>query len=156
LPVLVQNQVGYRNLCRLITVAKLRGTKQHAPVQWSDLEGTTDGMIALTGDEEGAVRRLIEADKLEQAKAYTERLKNAFGDRNVCVEVQRHLRRGEDLLNDRLFALASDETAGCGNEWGALCDGRRSPSPGCFHLCPGRATTGETSGFRNLRERQLI
>jgi len=106
LPVLVENRVGYRNLCRLITTAKLRGTKHEAPLHWADLEGMTDGLIALTGDEEGAVRRLIEAGELEEARAYTERLKAAFGDRNVCVEVQRHLRRGEEWLNGCLFELA--------------------------------------------------
>src|SRR4051794_29509220 len=34
LPVLVQSRAGYRNLCQLITRAKLRGTKTDAPVRW--------------------------------------------------------------------------------------------------------------------------
>jgi error-prone DNA polymerase len=36
-PVLVASRTGYQNLCRLITRAKLRGTKQHAPVHWDEI-----------------------------------------------------------------------------------------------------------------------
>ncbi len=106
LPVLVANRGGYQNLCRLITQAKLRGTKHHAPVRWDELAEFTDGLVVLTGDEEGPVRRALEADDHSGALAYTERLVEAFGRENVFVEVQRHLQRGEELMNDRLFSLA--------------------------------------------------
>jgi len=107
LPVLVANRTGYQNLCRLITQAKLRGTKQHAPVHWSELAEFAEGLIALTGDEEGPVRRLLEKDDLAGVSACTERLIAIFGRENLAIEIQRHLRRGEDLINDRLFELAS-------------------------------------------------
>ena len=57
LPVLVASREGYQNLCRLITRAKLRGSKHHAPVRWDELAEFTAGLVALTGDEDGAVRR---------------------------------------------------------------------------------------------------
>src|SRR5688500_3801508 len=100
LPVLVTNRVGYQNLCRLITRAKLRGTKQHAPVHWDELPEFAGGLVALTGDEEGATRRSLERDDCAGARLHVERLVAAFGRENVFVEVQRHLRRGEELLND--------------------------------------------------------
>src|SRR5258708_14273408 len=37
LPMLVTTRAGYRNLCQLITRAKLRGTKTDAPVRWDEL-----------------------------------------------------------------------------------------------------------------------
>jgi error-prone DNA polymerase len=107
LPVLVASRTGYRNLCRLITQAKLRGTKQHAPVQWSELTEFAEGLIALSGDEEGAVRRCLEKEDHAGARTCADRLVTIFGPQNVCIEVQRHLRRGEDLINDRLFELAA-------------------------------------------------
>ena len=107
LPVLVTDRTGYRNLCRLITQAKLRGTKQHAPVQWSELAEFAEGLIALTGDEDGPVRRCLEKDDRAGARTITDQLTTIFGRDNVCIEVQRHLRRGEDLINDRLFELAA-------------------------------------------------
>ena len=106
LPVLVANRTGYQNLCRLITQAKLRGTKQHAPVQWTEMAEFAEGLIALTGDEEGPVRRCLEKEDFAGARECTAQLSSIFGRENVAIEVQRHLRRGEDLVNDRLFELA--------------------------------------------------
>ena len=106
LPVLVQNRTGYQNLCRLITQAKLRGTKEHAPVQWGELAEFTEGLVALTGDEEGPVRRALAVDDRAAAEKCLRQLQQAFGTEQVYVEVQRHLRRGEELENDALFALA--------------------------------------------------
>ena len=59
LPVIVRTRTGYQNLCRLITDSKLRGTKHDAAVRWDDLGERADGLMALTGDAEGAVQRAI-------------------------------------------------------------------------------------------------
>jgi error-prone DNA polymerase len=47
LPVLVESREGYRNLCQLITRAKLRGTKSDAPVRWDELAEFSAGLVAL-------------------------------------------------------------------------------------------------------------
>ncbi|MEQ1861210.1 MAG: error-prone DNA polymerase [Chthoniobacteraceae bacterium] len=104
LPVLVASRTGYRNLCQLITRAKLRGTKHHAPVRWDELAEFAEGLVALTGDEEGPVRRALDDRPAVQHAA--ERLIAAFGKDNVLVEIQRHLRRGEERGNDALCDLA--------------------------------------------------
>ena len=109
LPVLVASRAGYNNLCRLITRAKLRGTKHHAPVKWDELAEFSEGLIALTGDEEGALRHHLERDDKAAALQCIGKLTAAFGAANVFVEVQRHLRRGEDLINRRLFDLAESQ-----------------------------------------------
>ena len=106
LPVLVENRTGYQNLCRLITQAKLRGTKEHAPVHWGELGDFSEGLVALTGDEEGPVRRALTIDDKAAAENCVQRLVEAFGRDRVFVEVQRHLQRGEELCNDALFDLA--------------------------------------------------
>ncbi|MEP6669843.1 MAG: error-prone DNA polymerase [Chthoniobacter sp.] len=109
LPVLVESRTGYRNLCRLITQAKLRGTKTDAPVHWHELEQFAEGLVALTGDEEGPIARCLEQDDHSGARERIARLRRAFGDKNVFVEVQRHLRRGEELRIRQLADLASAE-----------------------------------------------
>jgi error-prone DNA polymerase len=106
LPVLVASRKGYQNLCRLITRAKLRGTKHEAPVRWNELVEFTEDLVALTGDDEGPVQRALVRDDRTGAAECIEKLVAAFGRENVFVEIQRHLRRGEELLNDRLFDLA--------------------------------------------------
>jgi len=109
LPVLVESRTGYQNLCRLITRAKLRGTKTEAPVHWDELAEFSEGLVALTGDDEGPVPRCLDRDDLAGARERVARLRRAFGDRNVFVEVQRHLRRGEELRIRQLRDLAHAE-----------------------------------------------
>ena len=46
LPVLVETRTGYQNLCRLITRAKLRGTKTEHAVRWDELPGVRRGWCA--------------------------------------------------------------------------------------------------------------
>lgn len=105
-PVLVENADGYRNLCRLITRARLRGTKKHAPVQRDELAEFAGGLVALTGDGEGPVRRALATGDREGARRAAEALVQAFGRDRVFVEVQRHLRRGEERELDLLAGLA--------------------------------------------------
>lgn len=106
-PVLVATQQGYRHLCQLITRAKLRGTKAEAPVRWDELAEFAAGLVALTGDEEGPVRRALAQNDEAQATQAVDRLTAAFGRENVFVEIQRHLRRGEDQENLALRDLAA-------------------------------------------------
>ncbi len=107
LPVLVQSRTGYRNLCQLITQAKLRGTKTDAPVRIGELAEFAEGLVALTGDEEGPVRRALARNDAAAALSCVEQLTASFGSGNVFIEIQRHLRRGEARENDALRDLAA-------------------------------------------------
>ncbi len=107
LPMLVETREGYRNLCQIITRSKLRGTKHEAPTFWNELAQFSTGLVALTGDEEGPILRAIARDDRKAASACIEKLITAFGRGNVFVEIQRHLRRGEEYENDALRDLAS-------------------------------------------------
>ncbi len=109
LPVLVKNRRGYQNLCQLITRMKLRSAKGEGSVDWLEWEPFTAGLICLTGDEEGPVRRALEQGDRDLARAHTRRLIHLFGKDNVCVEVQRHLTRGESWINRCLKDLAEAE-----------------------------------------------
>ncbi len=106
LPVLVTSRDGYQNLCRLITQARLRGTKTDAPVRWNELPEFAKGLVALTGDEEGPLRRPLSVDDKQGAEAALARLTTIFGEGNVYVELQRHLQRGEELHTRQLVDLA--------------------------------------------------
>lgn len=101
-PVLVKSRAGYHNLCRLITEAKLRGTKTHAPVFWRELPEYAEGLLALTGDEEGILRD----PRAEVVNSSMGRLKAAFGNDNVFVEIQRHAVRDDLWRNQALIDLA--------------------------------------------------
>jgi error-prone DNA polymerase len=87
LPVLVVNQAGYRNLCRLVTRMKMRAAKGAGALRLEEFDGYTSGLVAIGG--------------------LLDRLVGLFGRGNVCVELQRHLVRDEESDNAALTALAS-------------------------------------------------
>lgn len=104
-PLLVANQVGYRNLCRLLTAAKLRSEKGQCAARWDELPDYADGLFALTGDEEGPVRRAWRAGDKAAVEAAVARLSTAFPNR-LYVELQRHRLRDEDIEESALVDLA--------------------------------------------------
>ncbi len=81
--------------------------KAGTPVRWDELAEFSAGLVALTGDEEGPLRRALARDDRSGADACAVRLAAAFGKSNVFVEMQRHLRRGEERENDALRDLAT-------------------------------------------------
>ncbi len=110
LPVLVKSRQGYQNLCQQITRMQLRAEKGEGRVGWSEWDdGRAEGLMCLTGDEEGPVRRALERGDRQLAQEYTQRLVQLFGRENVAVEVQRHLTRGERHINNCLRDLAETE-----------------------------------------------
>src|SRR5436190_5976684 len=120
LPVLVENRAGYQHLCELLTRAHLRAPKGEGVVRWEELPEFAQGLVALTGDEEGPLPVALKTDRPtagdEQlgtrpapaldAAAVLERLVRTFGAGNVFVEIQRHWRRGEERINCALIDLA--------------------------------------------------
>jgi error-prone DNA polymerase len=113
LPVIVTSRAGYQNLCRLITIGKLRGTKALSSVTWDELAAHAGGLVALTGDEEGPLHRIIAREDTPDSRdpdaplRCLKKLTAIFGSQNVFIEIQRHHIRGEQILNQRLVALAA-------------------------------------------------
>ncbi len=99
LPVLVESQDGWRNLCRLITRMKLRAPKGEGALALDDFDGLTGGLVAMPG------RPLVQADRYGVG-GLLDRLLGLFGRNNVYVELQRHLRRDQEDDNDTLVCLA--------------------------------------------------
>src|SRR6266852_5748172 len=55
LPLLVEDQEGYKNLCRLLTRIKMRAAKGQGTAGWDDLEEHTGGLVCLTGGTSGLI-----------------------------------------------------------------------------------------------------
>ncbi len=99
LPVLVECQEGYKNLCRLVTRMKMRAAKGAGALALDEFEGYTAGLVALAG------RPILDASR-HGVGGLLDRLVGLFGRRNVCVEMQRHLLRDEEAANVALDSLA--------------------------------------------------
>ena len=107
LPLLVENQTGYRNLCRLITRIKLRAEKGAGRATLEDLESFRDGLICLTGGSLGPVRMLLRQQGEPPARFFLDRLLSIYGRQNVYVELQRHFLREQEEHNQILVALTA-------------------------------------------------
>jgi error-prone DNA polymerase len=99
LPVLVESQEGYRNLCRLVTRMKMRAPKGEGALALDELDGSTRGLVALAG------RALLDTRRYGVG-GLLDRLVALFGRGSVYVELQRHRIRDEEADNASLDALA--------------------------------------------------
>ena len=111
LPLLVRDGSGYRSLCQTLTRSKLRSPKGKSFIRWDELPEIGEGVICLTGDEEGPIVDALLRQDFAGAEETLRRLIAVFGKENVYVEIQRHFRRGERWLNACLVELA--RTTGC-------------------------------------------
>ena len=106
-PVLVESALGYQNLCRLITRYKLREvTKAEGAATLADIEEHAEGLICLTGGDEGPLASALSRGGLDEGLREVERLVNLFGPRNVYVELQRHFNRNEEHRNQTAVRIA--------------------------------------------------
>ena len=106
LPLYAQDETGWQNLCYLVSRAHLDRPLEIEPhVRLADLEGRTDGLIALTGAAEGSVVRLLAEGRATLAHDMLERLSELFPGR-VYVEVARRGDPTEDEVEDALVDLA--------------------------------------------------
>jgi DNA polymerase-3 subunit alpha len=110
MPVLVQNEAGYRNLAKLLSDAYLGAEPGDWPhVALKDFAEHSEGLIALTGGPGGPVNKLIIEGQPDAAKAMLEKLHAIFGNR-LYIELQRHGLPEERAAEDKLveFAYAMD------------------------------------------------
>ena len=103
-PLLARNRKGYQNLCRLISLTKLRVPKNEPSAATpEELAEYADGLICLTGDEHGPLACSLRAGTAAET---LDRLLAIFGRENVYAEVQRHLLRDEEVRNQAVIEHA--------------------------------------------------
>src|SRR4029450_8051682 len=106
LTLLVQNETGYRNLMRLVSRAHLEfKTGSLSALPLSELEGNTEGLLALVGYAGSALGRLLLAGQTPAATHQLERLQSLF-DGRLYLELQRHGEDAERRIEPALLDLA--------------------------------------------------
>jgi error-prone DNA polymerase len=105
-PLLVESREGYQNLCRAITLMKLRAKKGEGRLAAGELDWFAKGLICLTGGEEGPLAYALAKGGIELATQAVERLCESFGRGNVYVELQRHFCREEEARNQAAIEIA--------------------------------------------------
>jgi error-prone DNA polymerase len=124
LPLLCASREGYQNLCRLITRMKLRAPKypvalprrvkpdedvilhSRATASAADLSEYADGLLCLTGGDEGPLAGALTHGGMEAGRSTLEQLITIYGRENVYVELQRHYNREQEARNQATIELA--------------------------------------------------
>jgi error-prone DNA polymerase len=104
-PLLVRNRAGYQNLCRLVTLMKMRARKGEGTATPEEVAAHADGLICLTGGEDGPLANALRTGA-DEARETVARLVEMFGKGNVYVELQRHFIREEEARNHAAVAIA--------------------------------------------------
>ncbi|HQN97204.1 MAG TPA: error-prone DNA polymerase, partial [Thermoanaerobaculales bacterium] len=105
LTLLAEDRRGYRNLCRLLTVAARGRPKGAARATWRQVEAHAEGLHCLTGGGEGVLAQRLVHRGLDAARRELERLRSLFPGR-LSVELQRHHLREEEHRNRAFASLA--------------------------------------------------
>jgi error-prone DNA polymerase len=106
LTLLVENGKGYRNLCRLLTLARQGREKGVARLDKRYLAEHAEGLIALSGCRRGEVPQLLAARQFDRAMEAARGYARLFGPDRFLIELQRHHERGDVRLVADLLALA--------------------------------------------------
>jgi len=88
LVLLVMNNDGYKNLCRLVTLGHLEGFYYHPRVDMELLKEFNGGLIALSACLKGVVPYMINAGRMEEAKQAAMELASIFDKGRFYLEVQ--------------------------------------------------------------------
>ena len=103
---LAQSEAGYGNLLRIVSRSYVEMADDRNPVvTLEELEGETEGLIALTGGAAGLLGRLIAEGQMDAANAAVPQLKALFPGR-LYMELQRHGLEIEDRLEPAFIDLA--------------------------------------------------
>ena len=103
---LAENDIGYRNLIQLSSLAFLEGYYYKPRMDWELLEKYHEGLIATTGCLGGHVlQALLQGDE-KGAVEKAGRLQEIFGKDNLFVEIQDHGLAAQHDTNPKLVEIA--------------------------------------------------
>ncbi|MCR5718396.1 MAG: PHP domain-containing protein, partial [Oscillospiraceae bacterium] len=87
---LCENETGYRNLIKLVSLSNLEGFYRKPRVDWELLQQYHEGLICLSACIAGEIPRLLLDNDYAGAKCAALRYRELFGEGNFFLEVQNH------------------------------------------------------------------
>ncbi len=86
---LCKNDIGYKNLCYMVSKSFIDGFYSKPRVDMDLIRTCSEGLIALSGCVAGRIPQLIIAGSMAEAEAYAIEMREIFGD-DFYLEVQNH------------------------------------------------------------------
>jgi DNA polymerase-3 subunit alpha len=108
LVLLAENNEGYRNLLKLVSIAHLEGFYYKPRVDQETLRRYSQGLIALSACLNGVIAKPIMENRIETAKDLVLRYQEIFGKDNFYIELQYQKLAEQRNVNRILAGLASE------------------------------------------------
>ncbi len=104
---LAKNNIGYKNLMKIISIANLEGYYYKPRTDMELLKEYHEGLICLSGCVNGYVSEPLLQNQEETAIKRATTLSEIFGKDNFYLELQKHIDvKEQDQLNERLIKLS--------------------------------------------------
>ena len=90
LVLLAKNEIGYKNLLKLVTHAHLEGYYYKPRIDWDLLQEHHEGLICLSACIQGQVPNLLRNGLDDEAEKVASKYAELFGEGHYYIELQRH------------------------------------------------------------------
>ncbi len=108
LVLLARNEVGYRNLMRLVTAGYLEGFYYKPRIDKQILGSHAEGLIGLSACLKGEVASRLLVNQWDQARAVAQEYERILGEGNFFLEIQANGMPEQALVNERLIELGRE------------------------------------------------
>jgi len=109
LTLLAKNNVGYKNLLKLVTQAHLEGFYYKPRIDLGLLKAHSEGLIALSGCITGQLPRAILSGNEEDIHTVVKTYIDIFGKENYFFEIQDHpLMEDQNVVNQKIKKLSEE------------------------------------------------
>ena len=110
LVLLAKNEIGYKNLMNIISIAQLEGFYYKARADKNLLREYHEGLIALSGSMQGEIPSEVIFGNQERAKVAALEYQNIFGKDNFYLEIAPHFDNENQVTANRGLIQISHET----------------------------------------------
>lgn len=108
LVLLCENNIGYRNLIKMVSLAWIEGFYGKPRVDEEMLEKYHEGLIALSACLAGEIPKALMRNSYEEAKEKALNYKRIFGENNFFLELQDHGIKEQKQINPYLVRLSQE------------------------------------------------
>lgn len=104
---LAENETGYKNLMKLVTISYLEGYYYRPRIDFETLSSHHDGLICLSACLQGQIPQLLLRDEVDKAEEVATSYAKLFGPDHYYIELQRHPSiEVIDPTNEKMVKLA--------------------------------------------------
>lgn len=108
LTLLCENEQGYKNLMKLVSMAQLEGFYYKPRIDKETLARHSEGLICLSGCINGEVNQFIQNSDIEGAKKSLGEFRDIFGKDNLFLEMHDHGFESQTLCNKHLLQFGKE------------------------------------------------